>query len=126
MSSIISNPEVKYVPVYSDRAWFDPRLMLAACEQKTRDVAVPMFTNFQIAVADPLRVAIGFCAAPGVFGSISIGPWPDPNLFSYFNTNLQTAAWVTVRDNLTLPTSEWWASAAAGATLRVIEIRRLA
>lgn len=124
MSDVPDRVERVYVPVPSDRAWFDPRLLLAACRVYTTDVVVPGGNPKQLAPADPNRVAIGFVGQPAGFGDLAYAPWPDPQNFGVSPANPIAINLYTVHEHLVLPQMEWWGRSLAGITVRVITITR--
>lgn len=115
-------PRVEAVP--SDRAWFDPRLMLAATQFAYRDVTVPAGVPGVVAVADPTRVAVGFWLTSTLTIGLFVGPWPDPQNGGVALANNQAATWFDVRQHLILPTLAWYAYAPGGSTIRVSTVRR--
>lgn len=109
----------------SDRAWFDPPLLVANTEMITQDIVVPMGGAPSV-VAPPniRRLMIGFTQKQPS-GTMSYSPWPDADTYQFstqaFGTGTQ---WLTLFGYGLLVCSVWYAFTSGSQTIRVTQILR--
>lgn len=118
-----AGPRVVAIP--SDRAWFDPRLMIAATETTISDVPVTAGQIATLAVPDPTRIAIGFGINESVVGDVQLGPWPDVDVTNLITSGtLAGAAWFDLQNYFGLVGLAWYGLPTANGFIRVITVRR--
>lgn len=118
-------PELIPFAVPSDRAWFDPRLMMAATEWKISDVALPNNVVTVIASPNPLRVYLGFAFSKTGSADLDVTPWPDWTQFQGWLVHSNENRWFSLFEWGQLVCQGWYTnSVGVDAFVRVIEILR--
>lgn len=112
------------VPVPSDRLWFDPRVIMSACQMTTQDIDTATGVITMVATADASRVAIGFSLLAGTIGTLDVGPWTDPDIASFVRINGGVPQWFYLHEHLNVVCQEWFGVSLVGASVRVTTIRR--
>lgn len=115
----------KLVPVPSDRAWFDPKLMMASTEWRQSDVPLANNVVTQVIAASPVRIMLGFAFYKLGSPDLEISPWPDWATFQGWILASNRSLWFTLFENGQLVNQAWYTnSVGADSFVRVIEILR--
>ncbi len=114
------------VPLYlpSDRAWFDPLLLIKVTAVVPADVAVAAGAPVKLAVPNPMRLMIGFMLQLPAVATVTVAPWPKVDQFQIRTLSVTDPNWFKLFDYGPLVSQDWWALATGNTTVRVIEVER--
>lgn len=120
---LLSEPRVIAVP--SDRVWFDPRPIIAACQVRVTPVTLIAGSAVQLCNINPRRVALGLTYPVGATNSLTHAPWDDPTLYPYGNILPGVTAWYYLHVHLNLVTYAWYGRSGDTSIVRVTEVTRI-
>lgn len=112
------------LPMPSDRAWIDPRLLASNLYTVTADVAVTGGAGVRVLTLDYDRWAVGFTVGGMLASDIWVSPWPDARDYPFGQLGTAAVLWF---DQLTFGPvvgGEWYVQTMAPATVRVVAVRR--
>jgi hypothetical protein len=112
------------VPVPSDRLWFDPRVIMAACDVQYSTIDLTLTAITLLAPADPTRVAIGIMLPRTITPLSGYGPWPDPDQWSLAGFASGQMAWFDVHKYLNMVNLAWYCFGDGTTLARVVTVRR--
>lgn len=108
------------VAVPSDRAWFDPGLLVANLDLTTDVLTQPAGDPILLVGNDPTRVAFWIAGPVGA----ALAPWSDPLTRYLYRLDATGGIGVTLRTHYSLTCAEWYGVAAAMDEFRVVTLRR--
>lgn len=115
---------IERYPIPSDRLWVDPGLITRICRFSYQNVTVMADTITLIAPNNPKRIALGVTTDNGLI-TLYMSPWPDfTNVRLWFDSVTTGTRWYTLRDHLSLVTSDWYGYADTNCAIRVTQIER--
>lgn len=115
---------VRRVAIPSDRAWFDPQLVLANCELEIVDVTMTALAEIRLLPADPQRLLAWFVFVGAGANDVDIAPYPNLSGMRLDVVGSANNPRYTLFEHPCIVQAEWYGISSGNGSQRILTVRR--